>query len=134
MNRLFTFSLLAGALIFAICMFSCGGDDGGNDDPEPNPQPQPQDTCQTANITYKNYVENLVSRECVACHNTTRSEAGLVLETYEEVQAIAADGKFMNAVKGANDFSIMPPAPAPELDSCAIEKLQAWIDDQTPEE
>lgn len=130
MKRYWLLAALSGLLFIVLSQSSCGNDDDGED---PAPDPSPQDTCETRDITYTNYVENVLLAQCQACHNEDRQEAGLRLTTYEDARDIAADGALLHAVKGEEDFKIMPPAPAPPLDDCAIEKLTAWVNEGMPE-
>lgn len=133
MKRYYTLVLIAVALLFAMSIVSCGGDGDGGDD-NVDPDPQPQDTCQTQGITYKNFVEDLVSQQCRACHNSTQIAGGLKLTTYQDVNIIASNGSMIHAINGTEGYAKMPPAPAPELKECDVKKLEAWINAAMPEE
>ena len=65
------------------------------------------------------------------CHSTTSAASGVILDTYAGVKAQAVNGRLMGSINQTGSFSAMPKGAA-KLNSCAIKKIQQWINISTP--
>ncbi len=116
-KAVFLYSLLFTALLF-LC-FSCTADK------------EEIDTCGLDNITYSSDIQPLLEVSCVSCHNSTNSNGGINLDSYENASDAANSGKLLGAVKQESGFAAMPPSG--RLDSCQIARIEEWIDKGLPE-
>jgi hypothetical protein len=65
------------------------------------------------------------------CHNTTSASSGVILDTYAGVKAQIANGRLMGSINQTGSFSVMPKGGG-KLNSCAITKIQQWINSGNP--
>lgn len=88
--------------------------------------------CDTAGVTYTNFVQPLVANKCQGCHGAVNPGAGIKLTTYNEVKASALTGKFYGSISWSAGTIAMPQNGA-KLSSCYIAKVQAWINAGMPQ-
>lgn len=97
-----------------------------------------QDTlCDTTNVTYTNNIANIISTNCLRCHNTEAPQGGILLNNYEHVQNAALIkagnyGSLFGTINHAPGNKAMPPN-STGIDSCSKAKIEAWIIQQTPQ-
>jgi len=72
-----------------------------------------------------------VSCNTSGCHNTISASSGVILDTYAGVKAQIANGRLMGSINQTGGFSAMPKG-ASKLNSCAITKIQQWINSGSP--
>jgi mono/diheme cytochrome c family protein len=88
--------------------------------------------CDSVNVTYSQTIwDGIISKHCTGCHKNPSPLGGLALETYEDVAAIASDGRLLGVVTHAAGFSPMPKNAA-RLNDCKIAQIRKWIDDGIP--
>ena len=87
--------------------------------------------CELQNITFSGTVAPIIDTECAGCHDADNPSAGLSLVTYEQIAAIANDGSLLSSLRGTDGFSLMPDG-GPALNSCAIDQIEAWINNGAP--
>lgn len=92
---------------------------------ENNSMPEPQ--CDTTNVTFSGSVWPIVNAWCTGCHSGTVPQGGLRLENYDQVAAIASDGRFYGAVAHLSGYVPMP-YESPKLSDCAIATIRLWIE------
>lgn len=127
MKHLSLLSLLA--LLFLVP--ACGGDDDGTD---------PGPTCDTENITYTNFVGDVLNENCTfsVCHFSGNPAIG-GLTTYEEASNFGFEANMIDALRRADGVQGMPRdtttgmASATPLPDCTIDKIEAWLDAGKPE-
>jgi mono/diheme cytochrome c family protein len=82
--------------------------------------------CDTVNITYSGTISKTINTYCVGCHGAVSPGAGIMLNTYAGVSAMAANGKLIGSIKSVYGFKPMPVGG--KLDDCKIKQIQKWID------
>ncbi|WP_205502171.1 cytochrome c [Rufibacter psychrotolerans] len=95
-----------------------------------NPNQQPQQ-CDTNSVTYSGTVSGIISSNCLACHNATQANGGMILDTYARVKQVADNGKLMGVITHASGFPAMPQG-GPKLSDCNIAKIKKWVDAGAP--
>lgn len=90
--------------------------------------PCPTD-CSTKNITYNNYIKNLVDTNCASsgCHDGTNAP-GAKLDNYAAVQSIVANGSFTQEVLVSRE---MPKGF--ELRQGQLDSIKCWICNGNPQ-
>jgi len=116
-------------LFVCIALFAVGFVSSCGDDEDP----MMPATCDTEDVTYTNFAKNLFDSNCsnAACHGAGTMST-FPLSTYEEAVAAVGFGRMIGAVNRSSGFSAMPRG-ADKLDDCTIDKLEAWINNDTPE-
>jgi len=91
-----------------------------------------EEECDTTNVIYTSPVSGIIQKHCLGCHNDNNPLGGLSLEGYNNVAAVANDGRLMGVV---NHDAGYPPMPknAAKLSDCKILQLQIWTDNGTPQ-
>lgn len=87
--------------------------------------------CDTTNLIYTTNIQNIITTNCVGCHQAPNPSAGIDLSTYSGVAAIAANGMLSGVVTSAPNFSPMPPSGA--MNDCNISAITKWVDAGYPE-
>lgn len=82
------------------------------------------DTLGTA--SYSQSVAPLMGQFCTNCHGGSSPEAGISLETYDEVNAQVSNGKLSCTVNHGEGCSPMPDN-APKIPQCDILEIERWI-------
>ena len=73
----------------------------------------------------------LNSYGCIGCHGATAPSAGINLDGYAGVKAVADNGKLLGAISHAAGFVPMPQGGG-KMNACDIKKVKAWIDAGSP--
>ena len=116
------------ALLFIVP--SCGDDDS----PDPT-------TCDTENITYTNFVGDVLSESCTfaGCHFSGNMAIGS-LTTYDEASNFLNEATMIDALRRVGgDVASMPRDTATgmatenALPDCTIDKIEAWLNAGKPE-
>ncbi|MDX1683965.1 MAG: hypothetical protein R3275_01950 [Saprospiraceae bacterium] len=117
MKRYLTLSILMGLLIVA-----CSKDD---DD-------EPMTGCDTENITYTNTVSDIFNMNCTfsGCHSSGSVNGSLA--TYDDAVNFVQNRPIIMALRREPGVEPMP-RNMDKLPSCTIDKIEAWINDGTPE-
>jgi hypothetical protein len=111
-------------LLFASLLSSCYYDNG--DDLMTSTS-----DCDTINMTYTQDIEPIMNNSCVGCHSGSAPSASISLSNYNEVKAQATNGNLMGVINHAAGYSPMPKN-SPKMDDCTISKIQAWINNGSP--
>jgi hypothetical protein len=83
-------------------------------------------------VSYSAFVEPLLEKRCVSCHNSTFPSGNVNLEDYGKLIVHIENGKFLGAIRHTPGFSPMPQGES-KLADCDIEKIENWIDQAYPE-
>lgn len=88
-------------------------------------------TCDTTNLTYSTNIEPILKNNCTnsGCHENTAALT-FPLTTYEDVKMIALDGRLLRSLRHQVGVAAMPKGMS-QLDSCTINKIEAWINQGT---
>lgn len=89
-----------------------------------------QNQCDTTAISYSLDIEPIIDVQCKICHQQPTPDAGLSLENYDEVKAIAVNGSLVHSINATGGYSIMPVSG--KMIQCNIDKIDAWIQAGTP--
>ena len=93
----------------------------GSPQPRRNRKPKPHDAFQRQ-------VLPLLERYCVDCHMNEDSEAGIVLDRFDNQEAAVKDGRTWIRVRDALQGRIMPPADEPQPSLEELDRIVAWIE------
>lgn len=88
--------------------------------------------CDTLSvITYANKIQAIANSNCAisGCHTGVNPTGGIKLETYQQMKAIADNGKLGDRVLVQQN---MPPSGP--LSNCDLEAIQVWINNGAPEQ
>lgn len=81
--------------------------------------------CDTLNITYSATISKTINTYCVGCHGIVNPGAGIMLNTYSGVSAVAANGKLIGSINSMLGYKSMPVGS--KLDDCKIKQIQKWV-------
>ncbi|MFK7950040.1 MAG: hypothetical protein AB8G11_20790 [Saprospiraceae bacterium] len=81
-------------------------------------------------VSFSTDVQPLIQSNCISCHSQPSPNGNVPLENYDDIKAAGTNGSLLNALKGENGVSIMPPAGA--LPASQIELIETWINDGMP--
>jgi hypothetical protein len=118
-------------LIILLCFLGCTKEIGYPESKKQNPTSTI--TCDSSNVTYTNFVANVMSTNCTlsGCHNSGSSNGDLT--SYALLKLKIDDGSFYNRVLVQKD---MPPGYSSgsiSLDDCSLGKLKKWINNGAPQ-
>lgn len=88
----------------------------------------PEPPCDSVNVTFSGSIWPLVNIWCIGCHSGSSPEAGLHLESYEQVATIANNGKFYGSISHSPGYVAMP-FESDKLSNCSIAIVKKWIED-----
>lgn len=77
---------------------------------------------------FQKQVLPLLERYCVDCHMNESSEAGIVLDRYDDQAAAVKDGRTWLRVRNALQGRIMPPADMPQPSLDELDRIITWIE------
>ena len=89
----------------------------------------PGTACDVNNVTYSVTVTGILSSHCYSCHSTANAASiggGISLDSYTKLLPYVTNGKLMGSINHAGGYSPMPKS-ATKLNSCDIQKIQAWV-------
>ncbi len=84
-------------------------------------EPKTRDAFQTKVLTS-------LEHYCIDCHNQDESEAGIVLDRFDNQEAAVKDGPTWLRVRDALQGRIMPPADMPQPALEELDGMIAWIE------
>ncbi|HEX4374323.1 MAG TPA: hypothetical protein VHZ50_13565 [Puia sp.] len=87
--------------------------------------------CDTTNMSYANDITPILENNCVSCHNTTQSNDGVILTDYNDVLTQVNNGNLVNVIEHNPGYPEMPQG-LPQLPSCTINKIVAWVNRGAP--
>jgi mono/diheme cytochrome c family protein len=95
-------------------------------------------SCDTVNVTFTKNISPILQQQCLACHSNAGTGGGILLDSYENVKAVAADqskgaeGKLYGAIAHFPAYSPMPKS-GNQLDNCKLRQVRLWIDGGMPQ-
>jgi hypothetical protein len=85
-------------------------------------------TCDTTNVSYSKQVLPILQDNCYSCHNQgAASSDGIELSDFTVLQAHVANGDIVSAVTHNGKVTPMP-FQLPQLPSCEVNTIVAWVD------
>jgi len=87
--------------------------------------------CSTAAVTYAGTVLPIIQDRCDGCHGPNNPQGGLDFSTWNDLNAVAADGRLALAIQHQTGAEPMPPS-GPSLSQCRIDQILTWVQDGAP--
>lgn len=85
-------------------------------------------TCDSTAASYANDIAPLLQDYCVGCHNSSRSDGNVNLESHAKVVTYVDNGTLMGSIIHDPLYAKMPPSGS-KLSDCRIAQVQKWIDE-----
>ena len=113
--------LLPLSIIVMVTAFACSND---------NEEDLMEGTvCETENMSYAADIKPILEDNCYSCHsNESTYQGAFPFEDFEDLTSIVNDGRLVGSINHDQGYAKMPVFSS-KLDSCTIEKIEAWIDD-----
>ena len=89
------------------------------------------ENCDTNVFTFSGAIWPTIQNTCLGCHGGSDPGAGILLTNYQQISSIAADPRFMGAIKHTPPYQLMPQN-GNQLSDCRIAQFQKWIDEGMP--
>jgi hypothetical protein len=86
--------------------------------------------CDTTNMSYSLDVVPILQINCYSCHAGASPFAGINLDSYDALKKQADKGDLSNAVRHTGNVTPMPYL-LPQLESCEVNKIVAWVNQGT---
>ncbi len=81
--------------------------------------------CDTTNVTFTGSVLPITDANCKSCHSGSSPSAGLNIENYTQIKALADDGRLVNVINATGGYPLMPQGAA--LPDCSIKTIEIWV-------
>ena len=91
------------------------------------------ENCDTLDVSYSLDIVPVLSSNCFSCHSNSNAAdfgSGIALEDYADVNASST--LIVAAIKHMEGVPAMP-RNSDKLDDCTISKIEAWVNDGSPE-
>lgn len=85
-----------------------------------------KNNCDTNRFTFNAGIQPLLTQHCRGCHSSSAPSGGIALDNYAGVQAVAADGRLLGAIRREPGFTPMPQGTL-KLSDCKIRQVEKWI-------
>jgi hypothetical protein len=83
------------------------------------------EVCDTTNpVTFTGTIFPIIQTNCVGCHSRTAPSGNVLLESYNNVATVAANGTLINALHG-NGVTRMPFGGS--LSECRVKQFEIWV-------
>lgn len=82
--------------------------------------------CDTSAVSFSNEINPVIVSKCNSCHGGASPSAGISTEGYTNIQTLVSNGKLWGSVNHLSGYSAMPQGGS-KLESCYLQKLNAWI-------
>ncbi len=91
--------------------------------------------CDTLNVTYSQTIKPIIESLCKTCHNPYMLSGNLILTSYDDVAAIAANGKLVGTITHAPGFVTMPDFADSNkyIGQCQIRQIVKWVNEGYPD-
>lgn len=87
--------------------------------------------CDTTNVTYLTHIKPLIQNHCQGCHSGGNPSGGISLTIYNDVKAVADNGKLFGSISHLSGYSPMPQNGS-KLSDCQINAVKIWINQGAP--
>jgi hypothetical protein len=82
--------------------------------------------CDTSSVSYSGHIAPIMVLSCNSCHGLSFPQGGVVTADYAGLSVVAASGALVGAVYHQSGYVSMPPS-QPQLDSCSLKRIAAWV-------
>jgi hypothetical protein len=93
--------------------------------------------CVTQNMSYKYNIVPILKHNCYSCHSAGNSvvSSGIRLDNYDSLMVYINGnfGGYLVADITHESGYVGMPYMAPKLDTCSINQIKSWIDDNAPD-
>lgn len=87
--------------------------------------------CDTSSMSYSTDIVPILEYNCISCHNRVQSNDGVILTDYADVLTEVQNGYLVNVIEHNPGFPQMPYG-LPQLSSCTINMIVAWVNRGAP--
>jgi hypothetical protein len=87
--------------------------------------------CDTANMSYSTDISPILENNCISCHNMVQSNDGVILTDYNDVLTQVNNGNLVNVIEHTQGYPQMPYG-LPQLPTCTINEIVAWVNRGAP--
>jgi hypothetical protein len=91
----------------------------------------PEPPCDTVNVTFSASISPVIDTYCKGCHSGGNPSGGISLETYDQIAALAQNGKLYGSVSHQQGYVAMPNN-SPMLSGCIITMFRIWAENGAP--
>ncbi len=108
-------------LVLGIGLSRCVSDD---------PIATPEDSsalCDTMTVRFSAEIRDVLRRHCWECHASSIATAGVILDTYNGVNARVTSGQLLSAVRQDNRLARPMPNARPRIPLCDLRKIEIWV-------
>lgn len=91
----------------------------------------PENTCVTSNMSYSNNILPILEDNRYSCHSQVSNQGGVTLEGYNNLKSYVDNGKLIGVINHQSGFPAMPQGVS-KLGQCQIDKIEAWVDQGSP--
>ena len=85
----------------------------------------PQISGDTTNVSYSLAIKPIFEKHCISCHQPGNSMGNILLNSYQNVQTVALNGKLEGAIMRKSGYTPMPPSQT--LPACLTNPILTWI-------
>lgn len=78
--------------------------------------------CDTTKVLYSTFIKPLIQDKCLGCHTGGTND----VSTFAAVQKMALSGKLYGSIGRLAGYRPMPEG-SPQLPTCEVSKIQAWV-------
>lgn len=89
--------------------------------------------CDTLNISFSDDIIPIIDNSCISCHGNVTAPAlggNIFLHNYFGVKTSVDNGSLIGSIKYLPGYNSMPIDY--KLDECTIKKINAWINNDAP--
>lgn len=87
--------------------------------------------CDTSNVSFSMGIWPIIENKCQGCHTGAGPMAGISLNNYDDVFAIASSGLLNGTINALPGYIAMPYNGA-QLPQCQLDMIRIWIEDGAP--
>ncbi len=88
--------------------------------------------CDTTLVTWEYPIQEILSENCVRCHNADLNYNGVRHDTYEHELIVVNDGRLHGVVNHLPGYPQMP-YQLPQLPECDLLLINLWLERGAPE-
>jgi mono/diheme cytochrome c family protein len=82
--------------------------------------------CDTTQVTFTQFVNPLITQQCVSCHSVGNPSGNVLLDGYLNIKQQVDNGKLLGSLSHEVGFSPMPKN-GTKLEVCQLSKMQRWV-------
>jgi len=87
-------------------------------------------SCDTTNVTFSGTIFPMMQNSCTGCHSGSNPSGQIDLSNYQNISAMAINGRLLGSVKRDPGYSPMPRG-GNKLPDCQIDQIRIWIQNGT---